>query len=194
MLHHIEQANIAIKYRTNLFWHHWWVSCFVMTVCLKFLLPLSLLLHSTACSSYPQLPYSVPHSFVILFGSPFQNKSAFKCSTSQSCLTQPLQLFCFCLSLSPALKQENFSVQWYLWTLTGKISYRNLHTRCIPLQNLKKLVMIPWLNKIICRPSAHVYLHTPFLAEVIWKSSNLCVLWLCCYNKYSKSILLSSNF
>lgn len=31
-----------------------------------------------------------------------------------ACLTQPLQSLCFHLSLSPGLKQESFSVQWYL--------------------------------------------------------------------------------
>lgn len=82
-----EQANIYIKYRTNSACHCWWHSCFVMTICLKFLLLFSLLLHSTPCSSYPQLPYSVPLPFVTLFGSPFQIKSICICSTSQSCLS-----------------------------------------------------------------------------------------------------------
>jgi len=50
------------------------------------------------------------------------------------------------------------------------------------------LVMIFCFSKILCRPSAHMYPHTPFPGDAIWKFSNLCLPWLCLYNKQNHRI------
>lgn len=51
-------------------------------------------------------------------------------SISQNCLTQPLQSLCFHLNLSPGLKQESSSVQWYLWTPKSHVGIYTQDASC----------------------------------------------------------------
>lgn len=136
MLFPTEQANIYIKYGTNFAWHRWWGSCFLWLFAWSFSSfhfcftphPAHLTLNYLTLSPFPLLFYLVLLSKL--------NSLAYAQLHKAACLTTSVTLL-LSQSFWSGLKQEGFSVQWYLWTPTGKTSYRNLHTRCILLQNLK---------------------------------------------------------